>query len=141
MLIFKVLYEKLIELDTKSDPRTAHLSLEASLKYTFALIALYLFVALKLGPAFMSNRKAFEIKRIIQIYNLTQIVVWTIYLYHPKFNWSCFNTDKADYTMSMLNLGVLGYWMRFFDFADTQPPQPKQPFYNPVHYAFKPLQN
>uniref|UniRef100_A0A1A9WA15 Elongation of very long chain fatty acids protein n=1 Tax=Glossina brevipalpis TaxID=37001 RepID=A0A1A9WA15_9MUSC len=74
MLIFKVLYEKLVELDTKSDPRTAHLSLEASLKCTFALVALYLFVALKLGPAFMSNRKAFEIKRIIQIYNLTQIV-------------------------------------------------------------------
>lgn len=95
MLLIKVIYWKMLEFEREyggitielwfvyghefkeslilTDPRTAHLPVVASLTYTLALIGLYLLTVLKLGPAFMSNRKPFEIKRILQIYNVLQI--------------------------------------------------------------------
>uniref|UniRef100_A0A1A9WA14 Elongation of very long chain fatty acids protein n=1 Tax=Glossina brevipalpis TaxID=37001 RepID=A0A1A9WA14_9MUSC len=74
MLIFKVLYAKLLEFDTESDPRTVDVP-EASFTYTFVLVGLYLLVVHKLGPAFMLKRKPYEVKRIVQIYNIMQVIL------------------------------------------------------------------
>uniref|UniRef100_A0A1A9VWW7 Elongation of very long chain fatty acids protein n=1 Tax=Glossina austeni TaxID=7395 RepID=A0A1A9VWW7_GLOAU len=131
MLIIKVLYSKIVEYERETrDPRTADLPVASSLTYTMALVGLYLLTVLKLGPAFMSNRKPFEIKRILQIYNVLQIAgnlyivhqCVVVYLYHPNFNWSCFNTAKTDYspeTMAFLTPAVFGYWLKFSDFLET----------------------
>uniref|UniRef100_A0A1A9Z3X6 Elongation of very long chain fatty acids protein n=1 Tax=Glossina pallidipes TaxID=7398 RepID=A0A1A9Z3X6_GLOPL len=131
MLLIKVIYWKMLEFEREyCDPRTAHLPLASSLTYTLALTGLYLLTVLKLGPALMSNRKPYEIKRILQIYNVLQIVVnlyivfqcVTCYLLHPKFNWSCFNTDKTDYSpenMAFLTPSIVGYWLKFSDFLET----------------------
>ncbi|KAL9881363.1 very long chain fatty acid elongase 7-like isoform 1-T1 [Glossina fuscipes fuscipes] len=131
MLLIKTIYAKIVEYERENmDPRTADIPVASSLKYTFALIGIYLLIVLKLGPALMSNRKPFEIKRILQIYNILQIVgnlylvyqFFLHYLYHPKFRWTCFNTAKTDYsveTMELLTPIIFGYWLKFFDFVDT----------------------
>ncbi|KAI9575169.1 hypothetical protein GQX74_015602 [Glossina fuscipes] len=85
MLLIKTIYAKIVEYERENmDPRTADIPVASSLKYTFALIGIYLLIVLKLGPALMSNRKPFEIKRILQIYNILQIVGNLYLLYQVR---------------------------------------------------------
>ena len=42
---------------------------------------LYLLFAIVIGPAFMANRKPFEIKGIMNLYNAVQ-VIFNVYFFH-----------------------------------------------------------
>lgn len=57
------------------DPRTENLPLVKSFWLIFALVGFYMYFILSLGPKLMKNRPPFKLNRIIQIYNIIQIIL------------------------------------------------------------------
>jgi len=60
--------------EENGDPRLKSYPLMDTPWSTLALIALYLYVVKILGPNLMRERKAFDLKKIMVIYNLTMVV-------------------------------------------------------------------
>lgn len=63
-----------------------------------ATICFYLVIVLKVGPSLMKNRAAFELTRVIQVYNLVNIVanayVLGVTLLGTNYGASCFICTK-----------------------------------------------
>lgn len=58
-----------------SDPRINDLPLLKSYGTLVLIMGLYILFVMKIGPEFMANRKPYNVKRLIQIYNIFQIVM------------------------------------------------------------------
>lgn len=71
----------------------------------FLIACVYLYVVLKLGPDFMKNRPAYNLKTVIQMYNVSQIFfnVFLIYTVSP-FEWmdNNFKVIKYFYTRDLV---------------------------------------
>lgn len=113
---------------TLRDPRTSDWK---ALNPSFIVILLggYLYMAKVWGPQFMKNRKAYELKGLIRIYNLFQIVS-NIYFLHSIIYYSFWKagyslycqglTYKADEnSMNLLNAYYWYFFVRVADFLDT----------------------
>ncbi|KAJ8954322.1 hypothetical protein NQ318_005909 [Aromia moschata] len=57
-----------------SDPRTANWPLMSSPFYTLGICLAYVYVVKVLGPKFMENRKPFQLKWTLVIYNFLQVI-------------------------------------------------------------------
>lgn len=57
------------------DARSRDLPLIDSTWQVPAIIALYLIAVLKVGPRFMENRKPYDLKNVIRLYNIAQVVL------------------------------------------------------------------
>lgn len=57
------------------DPRNEHYPLLGSPLPIMAILAVYLYFVNSLGPRLMEHRKPFEMKTIINAYNIAQVVV------------------------------------------------------------------
>nr|CAD7601290.1 unnamed protein product [Timema genevievae] len=57
-----------------ADPRVKNWPLIGSPIYLLVIIALYLFFVLVAGPKFMENRRPYNLKKIIAVYNIFQVV-------------------------------------------------------------------
>ncbi|XP_074036567.1 very long chain fatty acid elongase 7 [Leptinotarsa decemlineata] len=91
------------------------------------LVGLYLYFVLKLGPELMKNRKPFDLRNVIIIYNAIQIVINTYVAYEAFIeiyfysNWDC---SPIDYSHSPRNKYVVRMYHLFFlikvvDLIDT----------------------
>lgn len=57
-----------------ADPRVRNMLFMSNPFAMFGILAVYLYFILKWGPAFMKNRKPFNLNKIIIAYNIIQIV-------------------------------------------------------------------
>lgn len=62
-----------------SDPRTSKWLLMGSPGPLLTILATYWYFCISAGPRYMKDRKPYDLKRIIQIYNAVQIVL-SVYL-------------------------------------------------------------
>lgn len=68
-------YSFQLDIFLSSDPRIAHLPFTTTPWSLIAILSAYLYFVNDFGRNWMKNRKAFELKTIINIYNLAQVAV------------------------------------------------------------------
>ena len=108
------------------DKRVDHWYLMSSPVPTIIASLIYWIISLYLGPLFMSNRPAYELKSTIQLYNLTQILL-SAYLFYEccasgwltHYNWLCQNIELDEKGLRMASVSYYYYLSKFFEFSDT----------------------
>ncbi|XP_066993702.2 very long chain fatty acid elongase AAEL008004 [Anabrus simplex] len=111
-----------------ADPRTNNLFLIPSPFPGLALVASYVYITKFLGPRLMMDRKPFELKKIIQLYNVVQIIA-NVYIFAQclrlgwagTYSWTC---EPVDYSNTPTALEVAHGVYHFFlikvlDLLDT----------------------
>nr|XP_026485987.1 elongation of very long chain fatty acids protein AAEL008004-like [Vanessa tameamea] len=92
------------------------------------LLVCYLFFSLRLGPWYMKDRKPYQLRNVIKIYNIFQILVslylfyeGTIYLFFTDFNFTCQGIgDLNSPSTSRIAKAVwLYYIVKLIDLMDT----------------------
>ncbi|XP_053994486.1 elongation of very long chain fatty acids protein 7-like [Hylaeus volcanicus] len=114
--------------DELSDPRTQDFFLIGSPWACLGIVGFYLYFVQELGPRLMEKRKPFKLDRVIQIYNIIQIVFCAYVLYKAMilawlFHYS-FYCEPVDYSNDPRALEIAKtVWMYFmakmFDLVDT----------------------
>ncbi|XP_011301941.1 elongation of very long chain fatty acids protein AAEL008004 [Fopius arisanus] len=68
-------------MDNKSDPRVAHWAMMSSPLPTMAICISYAYFSRVIGPRMMENRKPFNLRRILIVYNFIQTIFssWIFY--------------------------------------------------------------
>lgn len=116
--------------DHHSDPRISHFPLVGNLWYVLAIIAVYLAFVLHFGPQWMARRKPYELKTVMQLYNIIQVVAnGALFLYgivysvlQSDYSLTCQPVDFTNTTPQMMNLvyASYGYYMlKYLDLLDT----------------------
>lgn len=82
-----------------------------------SIILGYLYFVLKLGPEYMQDRKPFSLKRILQLYNVGQVVACVFLVYGVAVNgwttkFSPFKCHPVEYSNDPMALGLarMAYW-------------------------------
>nr|BBF94995.1 elongation of very long chain fatty acids protein 15 [Orthetrum albistylum] len=115
-------------MDNKSDPRVNDWFLMSSPFPTLMICLTYVYIVKVAGPKFMENRKPFEMRKILIVYNFLQVVfsAWLFYeslvsgwLFHYSFR-----CQPVDYSYSPLALRMARgcwwyYFSKFTEFFDT----------------------
>nr|XP_022906047.1 uncharacterized protein LOC111417878 [Onthophagus taurus] len=70
-----------------ADPRTNDFLLMTSPFKVLAILALYLWFCLKAGPHFMKDRKPFQLRKTLVVYNLIQIILSAIFFNELLMMW------------------------------------------------------
>ena len=96
---------------------------------TLALCFGYYYLVRVAGPRFMAHREAFELRGVLMVYNLFQIVFncWIFYElgmsgWFGGYNYSCQPVDYSDTDENALRALRAGWWYfvsKFVDFFDT----------------------
>ncbi|XP_073820674.1 very long chain fatty acid elongase 7-like [Musca autumnalis] len=113
-----------------SDDRMRHLPFVNSYLNVVLLLVGYVAFVTKIGPNLMAKRRPFNIKWLIQIYNLIQILLNAYifigfmrhYIRNPNYNWFCMKIEKNDVspeTMNLLHVTHTCYMSKIFDILDT----------------------
>ncbi|CAH1997748.1 unnamed protein product [Acanthoscelides obtectus] len=93
-----------------------------------AITTTYLYFVLKLGPQLMKNRKAFDIKMLMMVYNVLQIVLNAYIVYgcyslltESWVSWKCFPMEYSNslHSRKALDLGQIFFLLKVFDLFDT----------------------
>lgn len=109
------------------DPRVTDWPLMAGPGPTFALVAMYVMFVKKVGPAWMMDKKPYDLRYPMFLYN-SVLVLSNFYiiletfrvLLKPSHSWTCRIDNKKD--PDAIRLAELGWWfffMKFVEFADT----------------------
>jgi len=109
------------------DPRVDSWLLMDSIWPTLSLSASYYLIVRHIGPRFMAKREPYNLKSIMQIYNLFQVLFnsWLFYkvlwLWRDHYDWNC---QPVDYSYSKIGLAALDvtwwyYFSKFIDFFDS----------------------
>jgi len=77
-------------METKSDPRTSEWLLMSSPGPLLTIIATYLYFCISAGPRYMKDRKPYELKNAIILYNAVQVAL-SIFLVYEGFQGGWFN--------------------------------------------------
>lgn len=96
---------------------------------TAAICLTYVYVVKVLGPRLMDNRKPFEMKKVLVVYNLFQ-VVFSMWLFHEismsgwltgRYNFRCQPVDYSNHpkTLRMVHACWWYYFSKFTEFFDT----------------------
>lgn len=80
-LVRMALDKALEQYDRISDPRVSDWPLMATPVPTVAMVLLYLYVVVILGPRAMANRKPFKLRGILVVYNGIQVIFSLIMLW------------------------------------------------------------
>ena len=112
-----------------AEPFSSHLPLIKSTPWpTLSVVAVYLLFVLKIGPAFMRNRPAYQLKTIITVYNVFHIICNTLLgataliITRGTFDcWQCKQTgDKNSSSDTLLLYLTYFYFLaKFLDLLDT----------------------
>nr|XP_002122915.1 elongation of very long chain fatty acids protein 7-like [Ciona intestinalis] len=112
----------------RPDPRSLAYPLIESHAFNVCSTLLYLFIVIFAGPRYMKNRKAFDLRKAIVVYNLTMVVVsaWMVYEFLAA-GWATgysLTCQKVDYSTSPKGLRMLRvcyvYWLsKHVEFLDT----------------------
>ncbi|XP_058974598.1 elongation of very long chain fatty acids protein 7 isoform X1 [Musca domestica] len=115
-------------MDNKSDPRTRDWFLMSSPFPTIAISITYAYIVKILGPKLMENRKPFELRKVLVVYNFLQ-VLFSMYLFYEAsiggwLNGYSFTCEPVDYSYSPKAIRTArGCWWYFFskftEFFDT----------------------
>ncbi|OQR74880.1 elongation of very long chain fatty acids protein 7-like [Tropilaelaps mercedesae] len=121
-----VLWNKLMDL---RDPRTANWVTVNDSKYIILTLGLYLYIAKIAGPRYMADRKPYDLRRTIQLYNVFQIIANVYFcskiFYHAfirsGYSFTCQGLSYATDYHSVELLNSLYYYLivRIIDFLDT----------------------
>ncbi|XP_030369188.1 elongation of very long chain fatty acids protein F [Scaptodrosophila lebanonensis] len=116
--------------DRYSDPRVAHLPLVGNLGANLAVVGVYLAFVLHYGPKWMQNRRPFELKLVMQIYDVIQVVfnsilfVYGLYysVFQSEYSILCQVADHSNTQPWMMRLlySTYGYFLlKYLDLFDT----------------------
>ncbi|XP_063925043.1 very long chain fatty acid elongase 4-like [Zophobas morio] len=90
------------------------------------IVATYVALVTKVGPYFMKNRPAFQLKEILLVYNFVQIVLNALLCLQllkmrPKGGYLCFRPlhKEDDDLVDTLAMHYYYYILKIFDFMDT----------------------
>ncbi|KAK5645108.1 hypothetical protein RI129_006408 [Pyrocoelia pectoralis] len=111
-----------------ADPRTNNWPLIQDPLPGIAIIGFYLYFVLNLGPTFMKNRKPYELKNTLIVYNFLQVLV-SAYLFYEgmdaawlfKYSWTCEPVDWSRSAHAMrVARGVYTYFIvKLTELLDT----------------------
>uniref|UniRef100_A0A0C9Q1Z9 Elongation of very long chain fatty acids protein n=2 Tax=Fopius arisanus TaxID=64838 RepID=A0A0C9Q1Z9_9HYME len=115
-------------MDNKSDPRVAHWAMMSSPLPTMAICISYAYFSRVIGPRMMENRKPFNLRRILIVYNFIQTIFssWIFYEFLMS-GWAkgySFRCQPVDYSNNPLALRMAStcwwyYFSKFTEFFDT----------------------
>nr|XP_055023619.1 elongation of very long chain fatty acids protein 7a [Misgurnus anguillicaudatus] len=111
-----------------ADPRTEDWLLMSSPLPQTIIISLYIYFVVSLGPRLMENRKPFELKRVLVVYNFS-VVAYSLYMCYEfvMSGWGTgysFHCDLVDYSQSPQAMRMawtcwLYYFSKFIEMLDT----------------------
>jgi len=114
--------------DANGDERVKDWPLMSSIYFTIAIILAYIYWVKVAGPKFMENRKPFEFKNVILVYNLLQVglSLWLFYGlltagWENYFTLKCVPFDRSTNARAM-RMAALSWWYyisKFTEFMDT----------------------
>ncbi|KAM7348129.1 very long chain fatty acid elongase F-like [Cochliomyia hominivorax] len=130
MLLIKIFWSNLTAHFNSigKDPRTNELPISNSYSLIILIITLYILLVLKIGPQFMDNRKPFNLKSVIQFYNIFQFfmnlyIFYGLTRYHfysANYNWKCMRYDPTDVSpISMRKFVYLYFINKILDWLET----------------------
>lgn len=116
-------------LNKYEDPRTSNWLFMSSPFYTLGICLTYVYIVKVVGPKLMENRKPFQLKNTLIIYNLFQ-VIFSSWLFYEiaisgwltgKYNWRCQPVDYSTQpdVMRMVHASWWYYFSKFTEFMDT----------------------
>ncbi|CAG9815583.1 unnamed protein product [Phaedon cochleariae] len=116
-------------LNKYEDSRTSNWLFMSSPFYTLGICLTYVYVVKVLGPKFMENRKPFQLKNTLIVYNFLQ-VVFSIWLFSEigkggwltgEYSLSCQPVDYSNKpsTLRMVHASWWYYFSKFTEFMDT----------------------
>uniref|UniRef100_A0A1B6D8X5 Elongation of very long chain fatty acids protein n=1 Tax=Clastoptera arizonana TaxID=38151 RepID=A0A1B6D8X5_9HEMI len=115
-------------MDNKSDPRVNGWAMMSSPFPTLGICLFYAYFSKVLGPRLMENRKPFDLRNILIVYNLIQTLfsTWIFYEYMMS-GWGgqySFRCQPVDYSNSPIALRMANtcwwyYFSKFTEFFDT----------------------
>ncbi|CRK92018.1 CLUMA_CG005598, isoform A [Clunio marinus] len=89
-------------------------------------ITLYLYCVLKIGPAFMNNRKPFSLLKVIRVYNIFQVLAcaWFVFKFHShgftfRNIWRCVDSLKKGSEIKTMNCMWWFLMLRAFELIET----------------------
>ncbi|XP_035208647.1 elongation of very long chain fatty acids protein AAEL008004-like [Stegodyphus dumicola] len=112
-----------------ADPRAKDWPLTGSPFPMLTIIASYLYFVKVFGPAYMKDRKPFQINGIIVAYNLLMVILSAFFFFYGgsktylsgKYNWMCepvnYSTDEE--SLLLVNIGWWYLMLKIAEFADT----------------------
>ncbi|KAL3269872.1 hypothetical protein HHI36_008929 [Cryptolaemus montrouzieri] len=116
-------------LNKYQDPRTANWLFMSSPFYTLGLCLSYVYIVKVLGPKLMENRKPFQLKNILIVYNAFQVLfsLWLFWgiaangWFSGEYNWQCQPVDYSTKpsTVNMVHMSWWYYFSKFTEFFDT----------------------
>lgn len=115
-------------LDNNSDPRVNGWIMMSSPLPTLAICLFYVYFSKVAGPNWMENRKPFNLRNVLIIYNFIQTIfsAWICYEYLMSGWWGSysFRCQPVDYSYSpsalrMANICWWYYFSKFTEFMDT----------------------
>nr|QMX41497.1 very long chain fatty acid elongation protein ELO3 [Dioryctria abietella] len=115
-------------MDNKSDPRVNSYPMMSSPFPTLAICIFYAYFSKSLGPQIMANRKPFQMRGVLIVYNLAQTIfstwLFTEYLrsgWWGHYNFTCQPVDysRSPLAMRMVNICWWYYFSKFTEFLDT----------------------
>lgn len=110
------------------DPRVAHLPLMENPILNTISVLLYLYIVKIAGPAFMKDRKPYEFKRILFMYNMVLVALsgWMFYEFMAAGWWNdySYECEECDYSVSPRNERMIRvcwvFWIsKHIEFFDT----------------------
>ncbi|CAH0554793.1 unnamed protein product [Brassicogethes aeneus] len=109
-----------------ADPRANEYFLLSSVFNIIPIAFFYVYFCKKLGPKLMENRKAFDLKYILIVFNLIQVlvnayVVIEVIRYIPKMGFYCGDIDYSNDpdAIHMLDIVYIFFIMKLSDLLDT----------------------
>ncbi|KAJ8947686.1 hypothetical protein NQ314_008563 [Rhamnusium bicolor] len=126
-LVLKKLYLGYFWLfDELADPRLKDSFLVSSPLVAILIPTIYLYFVFAWGPQFMKNRKPYKLKKLIIVYNISQILVNAAMLPYAislifKLDWNCARIDYSQSPEALLTLRLhIGFYLlKIYDLLDT----------------------
>jgi hypothetical protein len=110
--------------DRHGDPRVKNYFLMSSAWPVLTIVGVYLLIIKVIGPNMMKNRSAFNMKFVMVVYNLIQ-VLWNVWLFHgfltngwlTKFSFIC--EPKGTGSPELVAFGYWFFILKLVEFCDT----------------------
>ncbi|XP_055371198.1 elongation of very long chain fatty acids protein 7-like [Condylostylus longicornis] len=131
MSILDNIYNFYQNLENYADPRAKDFPLLGSVWPTIGLLAVYMYFVQNVGPKWMKNRKAFELKTVILVYDAIQVILnflaamlgaYSFIALYNTFNIRCAMPSLSDDSMRgyiELRLSYFYFLLKIVDLMDT----------------------
>ncbi|XP_028283651.1 elongation of very long chain fatty acids protein 1-like [Parambassis ranga] len=139
-------------LQSRTDPRVRDYPLMQSPLHMTALLLVYVFFSVYVGPRLMANRKPFHLNTAMIIYNLCMVLMNGYIVYEflmsgwaTTFTWRCdlIDTSSSPQAYRMIRVAWLFYFSKYIELLDTlffvlRKKQSQITFLHVFHHSFMP---